>query len=243
MKTGTIYRIYHIESGKSYVGQTISPINSYIRQKFLYCKNSTKLYNAIQKHGKSAFTWEILHADVPVAMLDNLESQHIRLWRCLTNGYNLLSGGQTNKQHSHDTKAKMSKSRRGSKNHFWGKTHTPEARDKMSKNNSMKRLEVRAKNSESQRGKMAGKNNPFWGKHHTIETRKKISDAKKGKPNPQMTELNKHQKGPKHPMWGKKHTAESRKKMSDAKKGKYTGENHPNHHTNRDKRRGQLSLF
>jgi len=127
------------------------------------------------------------------------------------------------------------------KNHpMYGKHHTKEARQKMSK---VKK----------------GKNHPMYGKYHTKETKYKMSKVKKGKNHPNWkggkievicqyckkpfkakpyeirigkgkycsVECYRLAKtGKNHPMYGKHHTKEARQKMSKALKGKIFSEEH-----------------
>ena len=129
------------------------------------------------KHGKDAFAWEVLHENVPLEMLDNLESQHIRLWRCLSNGYNLLSGGQTNKEHSDETKKRISESLKGKmagdKNPMYGK--------KAPWTSERNKRQTGENNPNFGKG-LHGENHPNWGKKASSETRKKISVSRRGKP-------------------------------------------------------------
>lgn len=64
------------------------------------------------------------------------------------------------KKHTEETKKKMSLSRRGSNNSMWGKSHTKEAKLKISK---------------ARKENYSGKNHPWYGKSHTEESKKKIS--------------------------------------------------------------------
>ena len=118
--------------------------------------------------------------------------------------------GMKGKQHSAETRKKMSEAHKGENNYWFGKHHSAEARKKMSEAHKGKQAwnkgipqsaEARKKNSEAHKGE----NNYWFGKHHSAEARKKISEANKGE---------------NHPLFGKHHSAETRKKMSEANKGK-----------------------
>jgi hypothetical protein len=90
---------------------------------------------------------------------------------------------------------------------FYGKTHTKEARQKMSeaKKGRKHSTETRKKMSEAKKGKnnpmygRKGKNNPFYGKTHTKEARQRMSEA---------------QKGEKSHMYGKHHSKETIEKIT-----------------------------
>lgn len=105
-------------------------------------------------------------------------------------------GGKNSKQcsvscaskrnHSEETKKKMSKSHMGENNHFYGKHHTNETKRKI---------------AESLGDKVKGKNNPFYGKHHTEETKRKLGEKAKLRI------------GEKNGFYGKHHTEETKKKI------------------------------
>jgi hypothetical protein len=71
-----------------------------------------------------------------------------------------------------ETKIKISEANKGKRrfgkdNPFYGKHHSDESKQKMSK---------------SHKGQLAGKKHPFYGKHHTEESKNKMSSSLKGKP-------------------------------------------------------------
>jgi len=74
-----------------------------------------------------------------------------------------MSDVKKGKKVSAETRSKMSLSKIGKKNSFFGKKHTEEMKRQLSKNLS---------------GRFAGKNNPFFGRHHTKETIFRISKSK-----------------------------------------------------------------
>jgi len=91
-------------------------------------------------------------------------------------------------KHSEETKKKYSETRKGKlcgpENPMYGKTHTKEARLKMSHpkfgpENPMygKKHTEEAKQKISE--KTSGKNNPMYGKKHTEEAKQKIKDSRK----------------------------------------------------------------
>ena len=99
MKTGCIYRIYNVRSGKSYVGQTID-FDKRLRSHFGGRRKSL-VNSAIKKYGKDNFKVEILEGNVPEHLLDKLEILNIRVWNCKApNGYNLSDGGGGQRGHS-----------------------------------------------------------------------------------------------------------------------------------------------
>lgn len=107
---GDIYRIEHIQSGKSYIGQVAhwtkrrasmvpKGASVRIRQHFRYAMGGSKsndhpkLYNAIRKYGESAFRSECLKT-CDISELDHYERYYIDLFDSVKNGYNITYGGQ-----------------------------------------------------------------------------------------------------------------------------------------------------
>ena len=81
------------------------------------------------------------------------------------------------KKHSQETKAKMTKAKKGKKSSFYGKHHKQESKEKMSKAKQGKprSQETKVKISKARKGKYTEENSPNYGKHHTQETRSKMS--------------------------------------------------------------------
>lgn len=133
--------------------------------------------------------------------------------------------------HSEESKRKMSESRRGMNNSFYGKRHSEETKRKISEAakgripwNTGKHLAEKTKQkiSESLRGNIP------WnkGRHHTEEAKRKISEAKTGKPawnkGGHLSEETKKKLSKAH--MGRRASKETRMKLSRAHKG----EKHPN---------------
>ena len=141
------------------------------------------------------------------------EEYWITYFEGYTKGYNLTPVGVGFESGENHP----ARSNTGKNNHFYGKTHAVESKKKMSTNSP----------------DYSGEKNPFYGKTHTPETCRKIS------------ENHADVSGENHPRWNKSPTEETRRKISATRKqsGISKGENNPSHRTNRDKRRGQLTLF
>lgn len=140
---------------------------------------------------------------------------------------NAMSNLENNNQNRYIPKSKIysisrklyseeqSKRISGKNNPMYGKTHTEEAKLKISKankgkipSNKGKPLSIEQKNKISKA--TSGKNNPMYGKTHTEETKLKQSNAKLGKPNIKLQ--------------GKIKSESHRKKLSEANKGKLFSE-------------------
>ena len=115
-----------------------------------YCRQ-TYLFNAIQKYGWDNIKHEVVAKNMTEIDAKNLEMKLIKQLNCKhTNGYNLTDGGNGvkgfgcfgenngmyGKEHSEETKQKISLSRRnklvGEENPFFGKHHTEETKKKIS---------------------------------------------------------------------------------------------------------------
>ena len=209
---GSIYKITNTVNGKSYIGQTIHDAEKTRIRPHFAGYGSELVKRAIEKYGKDAFTYEILHDSIIPEFLNDLEKEEIEKYNTLApHGYNLGTGG-SNGSPSEETRRKISKYQKGRKkseehrhnisNALKGKKKSPEHIRKM---------------AESNRGRLA----PNKGKKHSAETRRKISEAMTGK-----------KQGPRSPEAiqktaeanrGRKHTPEARHRMSEGRKGKKYG--------------------
>jgi group I intron endonuclease len=109
-----VYKFTHLESGKSYVGQTIQdPARRRLEHisGSRYSTNTYHFHNAIRKYGIDAFTFEVLAEATSLAELNNLEEQFANQFDCYHNGYNIRKAGG-NKLHSEESKKRMSESQK-----------------------------------------------------------------------------------------------------------------------------------
>ena len=250
-----IYRIYHQQSGRSYVGKSVN-IRKRAKAHFLPKDTGCYISKSISKHGKNAFAWEVLE----LCSEDNLEIREahwIAALDCMVpHGYN-LTPGDSHSRHTVETRRKISEAHQG-------KRKSESHRRNLAKAQKGKRL------SKAQCEKMSemfsGAGNPFYGKKHTAETRQKIAEhnkkrvvseetrqklsmSRKGKKRPVETcrKISAAKFGKKNPFYGKKHTAETRQKMSDALKGRTLSEEHRKKirrtHQERHRNKSQLLLF
>ena len=227
-KTGVIYRIYHKGSMKSYIGKSIRP-NERLREHLNGYSHNTVLRRAIKKYGVDAFCVEILESNMPESQLAKLEILHIRFFNSKTpNGYNFTDGGEgmSGWEPTSETRRRSSEARIGEKNHFYGKRHSPETRQKIS--DSMKGKHKGKPLSAAHRQKLseAKKGQIPWikGKEHSPDTRRKISEANKGKKHSPEARKKLSEAGKGRIPWNKGETGvysdETRRKISEANKGK-----------------------
>jgi hypothetical protein len=141
----------------------------------------------------------------------------------------------TGRKHTEETKRKIRESKIGPDNPNYGKSPSPETRQKLSHAGRGKKRsdETRQKLSQSKMGEnnpnygktfspeekarfgLRGELNPHFGKEQSVETRKKISDSHKGKT---LSDETRRKIG--ISITGRKHSVETRQRMSDALKGK-----------------------
>lgn len=160
-----IYKITNRINGKVYIGQTIGSI---VRRWREHCSKGSCcpfISRAIQKYGKENFTIEQIDVASDRQELDKKEVYWIAYYDSLVpNGYNLTSGGETNKNISEDVKRKISEAHRGEKNPMFGKRISEEHRRKISEAN--KGIEW----SKERRLKITGSKHPKARKVLCVET-------------------------------------------------------------------------
>lgn len=199
-KQGYIYRIYHKDTGKSYIGLHYG-VKWDTRVKSHLSGNSSNsiLKRSVLKYGPDAFGAECLRAGLNEKELPIVEGHLILQYDTMTpNGYNLTTGGETFRL-TKETKQKISEAmteeirQKISKTHS-GKIVSKETRRKISEGHIGRKasIETKQKMSEWHTGKVVsektgrklsklniGKNNPFHNKTHTPESLESISNSLK----------------------------------------------------------------
>ena len=201
---GYVYKITNTINNKAYIGISIHEPEKSRIQKHLSGKGNRIIANAVKKHGKDAFTYEILEANVFDVSLPKLEIFYIAHYNTVApNGYNLTYGGD-GASHLEQTRCKISESKRG-------KPRSAETRLKLSKANKGKKHseDTRRKISEGNKGKQVSAETRFKlskinkGKKHSEDTRRKLSESRRGKTSPNK---------------GKTMSMEQRRKISETRK-------------------------
>jgi len=194
-----IYRIYHRESGRSYIGQSVN-IENRIRQHFRGTDTTIYLDRAIAKYGVEVFAYEVIE----LCSAENLyarECHWIATLDCMRpNGYNLQTGGDGGGRPSVDVKRKIGDANKGNKRPDLAEYNRRTKKGQTPWNKGIPRSEeTKRKLSDLNKGQVP------WnkGKKMSAEARKRMSEAKQG-----------------YIPWmkGKKHTPEAIKKMSESTK-------------------------
>ena len=217
--------VHIVPNDKKYYGMTKNVKNRW-KNGCGYKERNPEFYNDIITYGWDNIKHIIIADNLIKEEAELLEEQLILENRTYDSnyGYNKYIGNK----YTDEQKEAKSKSMSGVNNHMHGKTHSEEAKTKMSEAHKGHIVsdETKAKLSESHKGKVlsdetknkiskanSGANHHMYGKHFSEETKAKMSEAKKGENNN---------------MYGKHHTEEAKAKISKANKGKYTGANNPN---------------
>lgn len=180
--------IKHFDNGKKYVGIT-NNFQKRMSDHEYDAKHGSQLlvHFAMRKYShKTEIVFESENYDEVLEMeriiIQNFKDLGIEL-------YNMTDGGEGSLgyKHSEESKQKMRCNRpsmSGENHHMYGKHHTDETKQKISKT-------LKDKHKKSS----------MYGKHHTEETKKLLSEIRKEK-----------YSGENHPWYGKHHTEESKKK-------------------------------
>ncbi|AGE57666.1 GIY-YIG catalytic domain-containing endonuclease [Acanthocystis turfacea Chlorella virus NTS-1] len=156
---GFIYRLTS-PSGKTYIGQTICPIEERLRGHKKKSSGCVAIYNAIQHHGWENMTKEWY--EVPDEDLNFYEEMLVALLGTLApGGYNLREGGGSGGKMSEESRRKMSEAQRGEKSHLYGKPMSDDRKQKIG---------IAQK----------GEKHHYHGKTLSDEHKRKLSDANKG---------------------------------------------------------------
>lgn len=117
-KNGCVYIITNTRTSKVYIGQTIK---SNREERWRQHKNAakrgatSKLYNAIRKYGIDSFSFKILIDNIPLSVLDVIETAAITTYDSCNKGYNIVPAGQSMRGYkfSEETLQHLSRVRKG----------------------------------------------------------------------------------------------------------------------------------
>lgn len=206
------YKITNLLNGKFYYG-----IHSTDRINDGYFGGGTYLRKSVRKYGKENFKKEII-ADYATRREASDHEKLIVTMDLVENKmcYNLRTGGENEFTASDEVRYRMSLSRSGEKNYFYGKHHSAESKKLLSESGKRRFLtethwskgQTKETNDSIRQTseKVSGANH--WTTRQSVseETKKKMSDSLKGE---------------KHYLFGKVRTDEVKHKISVSLKDKY----------------------
>jgi len=172
---GRIYKIINLINDKSYVGQTVKPVNDRISQHLNCVKNGQNhpLYDSIRKYGWKNFKVETIDVADTVEELNIKEKYWITYFNAIhPNGFNMTDGGFGYKRLPFTKKHRKNLSLA-----LTGRIIPEETRKKMGWHRRGIKVsdETRLKMRLAHKGKPNGRK----GTHHTEETKRKISLTEK----------------------------------------------------------------
>ena len=93
METGSVYKITNTANGKVYIGITCRPVEQRVREHF---RNSKELLaKDACEFGLNAFSVVVLNDNIPIELLETLETYYIRYFNSLyPNGYNFITSDE-----------------------------------------------------------------------------------------------------------------------------------------------------
>lgn len=160
MNSGCIYIIIS-PNNSIYIGQTTNFKKRKSRYRNLSCKQQPKLYNSLMKYGFDNHLITIIEDNINKNLLNDVETDYIKLYDSFNNGMNLTSGGGCNHIRSEETINKLKIAATGNKNNVGKKNalgykHTDDAKIRISESKKNRKSHwVGKSQSEEHKSKIA----------------------------------------------------------------------------------------
>jgi group I intron endonuclease len=109
-----IYKFTHLESGRSYIGQTIQDPNRRRLEHICDSRHTKRTYhfhNALRKYGIDSFFFEVIAKASDLKELNSLEEYYVTKFDSIQNGFNIRNPGD-NKTHNPESIARMQESQK-----------------------------------------------------------------------------------------------------------------------------------
>ncbi len=190
IRKGFIYKITS-PSGRVYIGATVQEINERWRAyKRLNCSKQPKIFNSLKKYGPENHIFEIIE-EYEMDTLLKRETFWKKHYLNEVNGdwSKVLFCRLDDSEINEEIIKKLHECSLGEKNHFYGKKHTEETKEKLRQIQTGKKHteESKKKMSESRKGEKSylygkkGELHPCFGKKQSEESIKKRTEGRKGK--------------------------------------------------------------
>jgi group I intron endonuclease len=104
-----IYKFTHIDSNRSYIGQTVQDPNQRRLEHICDSRHTPRTYhfhNALRVYGVEAFTFEVIDQATSLDELNLLEEKYVKQYDSINNGFNIRQPGG-NKIHSQESIERM----------------------------------------------------------------------------------------------------------------------------------------
>jgi len=104
-----IYKFTHIDTGRSYIGQTIQNPNQRRLEHIAdsrYTSREYHFHNALRKYGIDSFIFEVIDQASSIEELNLLEEKYVEQFDSINDGFNIRQAGG-NKLHSEESKQRM----------------------------------------------------------------------------------------------------------------------------------------
>lgn len=217
-----IYIIRNTITNKVYIGSSLDPkarIKEHFNSLSKNLHHSKYLQNSYNKHGKEVFEFGTIEYVSNKNDLLSKEQFWIDFYNSYKRGYNVCpcAGNTLGVRCSEENKIRARERMLGENNPMYGQTHTPEARQLISKaNKDYVTKDFREKMSVI----TAGENNGMYGKNHSNKAKEIIS---------KKVEKRGGHGGENNPNYGNKWNSDQRKHMQKriAERGGMKGQNNP----------------
>ncbi len=188
-RKGTVYKITS-PNLKIYIGATIRPVkNRWKEYRGEKCSSQPKIYNSIKKYGFDLHIFEVIEECVLSSMSD-VETHWKKFYLDEVKGdwSKVLFCRLDDSIITEETLKKLHEGSLGENNHFYGKKHSEETKEKL------RQISTGKKHSDETKKKMSGRKgeksylygkkaelHPCFGKKQSEETIKKKSESRKNK--------------------------------------------------------------
>lgn len=227
-----IYKIRCVKNGKEYIGSTKNRLEDRKADHWTDMKRGKHRNRLLQAawdvYGEEAFEWEVLLECEEKDLLVEEDRLMREYGTMAPNGFNLKEAER--QIMSEDTRRKMSESKMGEKNSFWGKKHSVETVEKIKE-----RCKQLRHTEESKKKMREYWDTSKWSEERLLAFRNSRREAYEKKPEEEKKKMvekwkasieswtpeyrEEVRKKRSEKATGRKHTEESKKKMSEKKKG------------------------